>query len=70
MFSTRTSNATLENGGVIVPGNNSPRDSAAFETWQCIYPERETVQVQINDIAIGGGGIHCITQQQPAVRRV
>jgi agmatine deiminase len=60
-------NAYLVNGGVIVPGYDSPRDAAALETWQRIYPEREAVQVQINAIAIGGGGIHCITQQQPAV---
>ena len=25
------------------------------------------VLVPVRDIAIGGGGIHCITQQQPAV---
>jgi len=25
------------------------------------------VQIQISDIAIGGGGIHCITQQQPNI---
>jgi len=59
-------NAYLVNGGVIVPGYDSPRDRAAVETWQRICPEREIVQVQINDIAIGGGGVHCITQQQPA----
>jgi len=62
-------NAYLVNGGVVVPGYDSPRDRAAVETWQCIYPDREVVQVQINDIAIGGGGIHCITQQQPATTR-
>lgn len=61
-------NGYLVNGGVIVPGYDSPRDLAALETWQRIYPDRKAVQVQINDIAIGGGGIHCITQQQPAVR--
>ena len=59
-------NAYLVNGGVIVPGYDSLRDQAALATWQRLFPEREAVQVQINDIAIGGGGIHCITQQQPA----
>jgi agmatine deiminase len=63
-------NAYIANGGVVVPGYHSPRDQAALDTWQRIYPEREVVHVQINDIAIGGGGVHCITQQQPAAKRV
>ena len=29
------------------------------------FPSRKVVQVDVRDIAIGGGGIHCITQQQP-----
>ena len=59
-------NAYIANGAVIVPGYDQARDTEAVETWQRVYPEREVVQVQINDIALGGGGIHCITQQQPA----
>jgi agmatine deiminase len=61
-------NSYLANGAVVVPGynaNEGERDFEAIETYQKIYPERTVVQVQINDIAVGGGGIHCITQQQP-----
>ena len=66
-------NSYLANEAVVVPGYNSQsfphhqpeRDFEAVETYQKIYPDREVVQVQINDIAVGGGGIHCITQQQP-----
>jgi agmatine/peptidylarginine deiminase len=29
-------------------------------------PGREVVQLDIDAIAAGGGGIHCLTQQQPA----
>ena len=61
-------NAYLANNAAIVPGYNLPGDQAAVETWRRIYPEREIVQVQISDIGIGGGGIHCITQQQPALQ--
>jgi agmatine deiminase len=59
-------NAYLANGAVIVPGYRDERDAAAVETYQRLYPGRTVVQVQIRNIALGGGGIHCITQQQPA----
>lgn len=59
-------NSYLANGAVIVPGYGYVRDDEAVATYQALYPDREVVQVPINNIAIGGGGIHCITQQQPA----
>ena len=31
-----------------------------------VFENREITMVDINGIAPGGGGIHCITQQQPA----
>lgn len=58
-------NAYLANGAVIVPGYGYERDGAAVTTYRKLYPKREIVQVQIHDIAVGGGGVHCITQQQP-----
>ncbi|MEM6833025.1 MAG: agmatine deiminase family protein [Pseudomonadota bacterium] len=59
-------NSYLANGAVIVPGYGYDRDAAAVETYAALYPDRQIVQVPINNIAIGGGGIHCITQQQPS----
>lgn len=59
-------NSYLANGAVIVPGYGDDLDQAAIETYQRIYPERTIVQVQIAHIAAGGGGVHCITQQQPS----
>ena len=59
-------NSYLANGAVIVPGYGYDRDPLAIETYQRLYPDREVVQVYIGHIAQGGGGIHCITQQQPA----
>jgi len=41
------------------------RDEDARQNLVALFPDREVVQVNISDIAIGGGGIHCITQQQP-----
>jgi len=58
-------NSYLANGAVIVPGYGYDRDAAAVETYQRLYPGRTVVQVPIGNIALGGGGVHCITQQQP-----
>ncbi|MEV7603650.1 agmatine deiminase family protein [Kitasatospora sp. NPDC089797] len=56
------------NGGVIVPrfGDQSADDRAAGILGD-LHPGRKVTQVSINHIAAGGGGIHCATQQQPAV---
>jgi agmatine deiminase len=59
-------NSYLANGAVIVPGYGYEQDRRAVETFQRLFPQREVVQVYIGNIAQGGGGIHCITQQQPA----
>ena len=40
-------------------------DAAAFETLERLFPERKVVGVQGREILLGGGNIHCITQQQP-----
>lgn len=58
-------NTYLANGGVIVPGYEYDRDASAVETYRRLYPDREVVQVPINSLALGGGGVHCVTQQQP-----
>ena len=58
-------NSYLANDAVIVPAYGYERDHLVVETYQYLYPDREIVQVEINNIAVGGGGIHCITQQQP-----
>jgi agmatine deiminase len=54
------------NGAVIVPrfGDRAADDKAA-STLRELHPGRDVVQVSINAIASGGGGIHCSTQQQP-----
>ena len=36
-----------------------------LERYQELYPDREVVQCQIQSLALGGGGVHCVTQQQP-----
>ncbi|MFE3190745.1 agmatine/peptidylarginine deiminase [Nocardia sp. NPDC059240] len=54
------------NGAVIAPQFGDPDgDSAAKDTLERLFPGREVVQIDIDGIAAGGGGIHCATQQQP-----
>ena len=43
-------------------------DILAVELLQKQFPEREVVPVFAREIIIGGGNIHCITQQIPAKR--
>jgi agmatine deiminase len=51
---------------VIAPefGDQSA-DLAAKTSLQKLFPARKIVQLNVDGIAAGGGGIHCTTQQEP-----
>jgi len=57
------------NGGVIVPvgGIDRDLDQDALGILATLLPDREVVGIDGRVLALGGGGIHCITQQVPAV---
>jgi agmatine deiminase len=57
------------NGGVVMPAFGDPRDHEALATLRRLYPNREVVPIPAREILLGGGNIHCITQQQPAPQR-
>ncbi len=59
-------NYYIANGGVVIPAYGSPQDSVAAEVVARAHPDRRVVQVDVGRIPFGGGGIHCITQQEPA----
>jgi len=59
-------NFYLANGAVIAPAFGDPADVIAVNILRRAFPDREVVPVPALDILEGGGGIHCITQQQPA----
>lgn len=59
-------NFYLANGGVIVPLLDARRDRSALKALERVFPEREIVGVPAREILLGGGNIHCITQQVPA----
>ena len=54
------------NRAVIMPQfGDVAADAAALSKLQELYPGRTVVQLDIDPIAAGGGGIHCTTQQEP-----
>lgn len=59
-------NFYIANGGVVMPSFGIPSDDRARTVLENCFPDRKVVQVNVNGVATGGGGIHCITQQQPA----
>ncbi|MEN8650712.1 agmatine deiminase family protein [Streptomyces sp. 21So2-11] len=60
-------NHYLCNGGVVLCAFGDPRDEEAAEIFRGLFPDRTVTLVDARTIFAGGGGIHCITQQQPAV---
>ena len=58
-------NHYIVNGAVILCGFDDPNDGRAVATMQKVYPGREIVLVDARPLFARGGGIHCITQQQP-----
>ncbi|MGB4778981.1 agmatine deiminase family protein [Microbacterium sp.] len=59
-------NHVLVGGGVIACGFDDAADAMAVGILRDQYPGREVVTVDARAIFALGGGIHCITQQQPA----
>jgi agmatine deiminase len=59
-------NFYIANGGVVAPTFDDPHDGNALEALQKLFPGRKVVGVRAREILLGGGNIHCITQQQPA----
>lgn len=53
------------NGGIIFPEFGDAHDALARQTLQRLYPDRKIVGVYAREILLGGGNIHCITQQIP-----
>ena len=66
LFCSSYINFYLPNGGLVMPCYGVDADATVRELLMRVFPDREVVTVDINAIAPGGGGIHCITQQQPA----
>ena len=58
-------NFYLPNGAVVMPAFGDAHDEKARAVLADCFPGRDIMQIDALDIVEGGGGIHCITQQEP-----
>ena len=58
-------NFYLGNDRIVMPLLDPAQDDAAAELLGDCFPGREVVGVPAREILLGGGNIHCITQQVP-----
>jgi agmatine deiminase len=61
-------NFYLGNSRVVQPLLDERTDAEAATILAATFPDREVVGVPAREILLGGGNIHCITQQVPAAR--
>ncbi|WP_341267651.1 agmatine deiminase family protein [Gordonia malaquae] len=59
-------NHYVANGLVVACSFDDPSDAEAVEILSSVYPGRTVVSVDARPFFARGGGIHCITQNQPA----
>ena len=60
-------NHYILNGAVLLCAFDDPNDEVAKGILEEVYPGREIRLIDARPIFDRGGGIHCITQQQPAI---
>lgn len=54
------------NGFIALPIFNDPNDELAINQLKELYPDRVIEPIYAREILLGGGNIHCITQQVPS----
>ncbi|QZY52705.1 agmatine deiminase family protein [Leucobacter tenebrionis] len=60
-------NHVVLNGAVLACAFDDPADDRALATLREVYPGRKVIGIDARPLFARGGGIHCITQQQPKV---
>ncbi len=58
-------NFYIANGGIVMPLLDPEHDRAAASRLKRAFPGRRVIGVPAREILLGGGNIHCITQQVP-----
>jgi agmatine deiminase len=62
-------NFYISNAAVLVPTFNDPSDRAALGILSDLITDRPVIGIHAVDLVWGFGTLHCLTQQQPALRR-
>lgn len=62
-------NFYIGNSVVVMPAFEDDRDADAAQQLGALFPQRRIIMVPAREILLGGGNIHCITQQQPLAQR-
>ena len=58
-------NFLLVNGGVLIPGADSPKDAVAAAQLKKVFPDRKVEIIDCRALLSGHGGLHCITMNYP-----
>jgi len=61
-------NFYIGNSTIVMPLLDKKKDRLAANALKRLFPDRRVIGVQAREILLGGGNIHCITQQVPAGR--
>ena len=59
-------NFYIANKSVLVPVYGHSNDKRALSILEPLFPEREIIPIPSTTLILGLGGVHCLTQQQPA----
>lgn len=54
------------NAGILVPQFGDKNDKTALDILQQAYPDKKIIPIHATQLIVGGGNIHCLTQQVPA----
>lgn len=68
-------NFVIANGVVLLPKYwrtalpllQKQKDENALKIIQRVFPTKRIIQIDVTEFNFGGGGMHCLTQQQPSV---
>ncbi|MGH8323175.1 MAG: agmatine deiminase family protein, partial [Steroidobacteraceae bacterium] len=58
-------NFYIANGGIVMPLLDPRTDRTAASRLKRVFPDRRVLGVPAREVLLGGGSIHCITQQVP-----